>query len=214
MKTRNTIVRVGIIAMALLCCMETSAQSNRSRRNRSSRSVPARRTPQRTPQKTSQLKPDSLVEQRQILEMEQFLDTSVERQPTRRIEAARTDTWIVPREEPAPPAPKDVENKIFDVVETSPSFPGGPDACQEWLRRNIHYPPVAEENNIQGRVVVSFVVEPDGSLSNIAVVKGVDPSLDKEAVRVVSAMPKWNPGKQNNVCVRVKYNLPVPFKLN
>ena len=112
----------------------------------------------------------------------------------------------------ATPTPQKVkDNKIYDVVEQLPSFPGG--NVMAWLSQNMHYPPVAEENNIQGRVMVSFVVEPDGSISNVAVVKGVDPSLDKEAARVVKAMPKWNPGKQNGQAVRVKYNLPVTFKL-
>ena len=119
---------------------------------------------------------------------------------------------------PAPEAPKEevkaeVTQKIFDVVEQQPSFPGGQGALLSWLSSNIHYPPVAEENGIQGKVVVSFVVEPDGSISNVAVVRGVDQSLDKEAVRVVKSMPKWNPGKQNGQAVRVKYNLPVTFKL-
>ena len=132
------------------------------------------------------------------------------------IEAARTD--VVQAVEPPKPEPKvdvqkEVEQKIFDVVEQPPSFPGGNAALMSWLSSNIHYPPVAEENNIQGRVVMSFVVEPDGSVSNVQVVRGVDPSLDKEATRVVKAMPKWVPGKQNGQAVRVKYNLPVTFKL-
>jgi len=121
---------------------------------------------------------------------------------------------VVPvKEEPkqAPAPQKAVESNIFDVVEQPPSFAHG--NVMAWLSQNIHYPPVAEENNIQGRVVVSFVVEPDGSLSNVQVVKSVDPSLDKEAARVVKSMPKWNPGKQNGQVVRVKYNLPVTFKL-
>ena len=103
--------------------------------------------------------------------------------------------------------------KIFEVVEQQPQFPGGQAALFSWLSQNIHYPPVAEENGIYGRVTLSFVVEPDGSISNVQVVRGVDPSLDKEAVRVTKAMPKWQPGKQNGQAVRVKYNLPVTFKL-
>ena len=102
---------------------------------------------------------------------------------------------------------------IFSEVEQQPSFPGGQGALLSWLSYNIHYPPVAEENGIQGKVVVSFVVEPDGSISNVAVVRGVDPTLDQETVRVVKSMPKWNPGKQNGQAVRVKYNLPITFEL-
>ena len=82
-----------------------------------------------------------------------------------------------------------------------------------WLRNNVRYPAVAEENGIQGRVVVSFVVERNGSITDVQVVKSVDPSLDKEAARVVKSMPNWVPGKQNGSAVRVKYNVPVTFRL-
>ena len=116
-------------------------------------------------------------------------------------------------EQPKPEPQKVEDNKVFDVVEQQPAFPGGQGALLSWLSQNIHYPAVAEENGIQGRVVVSFVVEKDGSISNVQVVRGVDPSLDKEATRVVKSMPKWTPGKQNGQAVRVKYNVPVTFKL-
>ena len=112
-----------------------------------------------------------------------------------------------------PVKPKEEENKVFDVVEQMPSFPGGMAALMAYLQKNIKYPPVAEENGIQGRVVCSFVVERDGSVTDIKVAKSVDPSLDKEAVRVVSTMPRWIPGKQNGQSVRVKYTLPVTFRL-
>jgi protein TonB len=82
-----------------------------------------------------------------------------------------------------------------------------------WLGSNIKYPVVAEENGVQGRVVCTFVVERDGSITDVKVVRGVDPSLDKEAVRVLKAMPKWIPGKQNGSAVRVKYTVPVTFRL-
>ena len=103
--------------------------------------------------------------------------------------------------------------EVFDVVEQMPSFPGGPSALMEWLSNNVKYPVVAQENGVQGRVVVSFVVERDGSITDVKVVRGVDPSLDKEASRVVRAMPRWIPGKQNGSAVRVKYNVPVAFRL-
>ena len=112
-----------------------------------------------------------------------------------------------------PVKPKEEENKVFDVVEQMPSFPGGMNALMDYLRKAIKYPPVAEENGIQGRVVCTFVVERDGSVTDVRVAKSVDPSLDKEAVRVVSAMPRWIPGKQNGQSVRVKYTLPVTFRL-
>lgn len=103
--------------------------------------------------------------------------------------------------------------KPFDVVEVMPSFPGGQGELMKYLASNIKYPVVAQENGIQGRVVVKFVVEPDGSISNVVVVKSVDPSLDKEAVRVVKSMPKWIPGQNNGQKVRVNFNVPVSFKL-
>ena len=114
----------------------------------------------------------------------------------------------------AQPEPKpEVENKVFDVVEQMPSFPGGPSALMKYLSENVKYPVVAQENGVQGRVVVSFVVEKDGHITDVKVVRSVDPSLDKEAARVVKSMPSWIPGKQNGSAVRVKYNVPVSFKL-
>ncbi|MBO5549773.1 MAG: energy transducer TonB [Prevotella sp.] len=112
-----------------------------------------------------------------------------------------------------PEPPKEEETKVFDVVEQMPSFPGGPSALFEYLSKNIKYPVVAEENGIQGRVIVTFVVERDGSITDVRVVKSVDPSLDKEAQRVVKSMPRWIPGKQNGSAVRVKYTVPVTFRL-
>lgn len=107
------------------------------------------------------------------------------------------------------------EGKIFDMVEEMPQFPGGPSALFEYLSKNVKYPdPVAAmENGIQGRVIVSFVVEKDGSISLVRILKSVEPSLDAEAMRVVRSMPKWTPGKQNGEPARVKYTLPVTFKL-
>ncbi len=114
----------------------------------------------------------------------------------------------------AEPEPvKEEETKVFDVVEQMPSFPGGPSALMQYLNSNIKYPVVAEENGVQGRVVCTFVVEKDGSITDVRVVKSVDPSLDKEATRVVKGMPKWIPGKQNGSAVRVKYTVPVTFRL-
>jgi periplasmic protein TonB len=114
----------------------------------------------------------------------------------------------------APEPPKHVEeSKVFDVVEQMPSFPGGAAALMAYLRDNMKYPVVAQENGVQGRVVVSFVVEKDGSITDVQVARSVDPSLDKEAQRVVKSMPHWIPGKQNGSAVRVKYNVPVTFKL-
>ena len=112
-----------------------------------------------------------------------------------------------------PVKPKEEENTVFEYVEQMPSFPGGDAALMQYLSKNIKYPPVAEEMGIQGRVICTFVVERDGSVSDIRIKRSVDPSLDKEAMRVVSAMPKWIPGRQNGQMVRVKYTLPVTFRL-
>ena len=109
--------------------------------------------------------------------------------------------------------PKEEETKVFDVVEQMPQFPGGNAALFEYLSKHIKYPVIAEENGIQGRVIVTFVVERDGSITDVKVVKSVDPSLDKEAQRVVKSMPRWIPGKQNGSAVRVKYTVPVTFRL-
>ncbi len=114
--------------------------------------------------------------------------------------------------QPEPPKHEE-ENKVFDVVEQMPSFPGGMPALMKWLSDNMKYPPIAAENGVQGRVIVQFVVEKDGSVTDVHVARSVDPSLDKEAVRVVKVMPKWIPGKQNGSAVRVKYTVPVLFKL-
>ncbi|MDL2231184.1 energy transducer TonB [Porphyromonadaceae bacterium OttesenSCG-928-L07] len=102
------------------------------------------------------------------------------------------------------------EYEIFTVVEKNPSFPGD---LNKWLSQNLKFPQIASENGIQGRVIVQFVVEKDGSITDVKVARGVDPSLDKEAIRVVKAMPKWNPGMQRNKPVRVAYTLPVLFRL-
>ena len=111
-------------------------------------------------------------------------------------------------------APKKVfTGKVYDIVEQMPSFPGGPAELMKWLGSHVQYPAIAQENGVQGRVIVAFVVEKDGSVTDVTVVRSVDPSLDKEAARVVRQMPKWIPGKQNGAAVRVKYNVPVTFKL-
>lgn len=104
------------------------------------------------------------------------------------------------------------ENKVYDVVEYQPQFAQGD--VKVWLARNVKYPPVAAENGIEGKVLVQFVVGKDGSIYNASVVRGAEPSLDREALRVINSMPKWIPGKQNGVAVNCKYVLPVVFRLN
>ncbi|MCQ2336685.1 MAG: energy transducer TonB [Paludibacteraceae bacterium] len=105
------------------------------------------------------------------------------------------------------------EQKIHVVVEKMPEFPGGQDAMNRYLSRNIKYPLIAQENNIQGRVICQFVVNQDGKIVDVQVVRGVESSLDAEAIRVIKSMPAWTPGKQGGKNVRVKYTLPIRFKL-
>ena len=102
---------------------------------------------------------------------------------------------------------------VFDVVEVMPQFPGGQIAMLQYLMKNIKYPEQAVKEGIQGRVTVRFIVEKDGSISDVKPILSVHPLLNKEAVRVVKSMPKWTPGKQNGKPVRVRFNLPVMFKL-
>ena len=130
----------------------------------------------------------------------------------RTVEAVRSEIAVAAP--PPPPAPKpEVATKVFDVVEEMPSFPGGNAALMSYLNSNTKYPVVAQENGVQGRVIISFVVERDGSISDVKVARSVDPSLDREAQRVVKSMPRWTPGKQNGQTVRVKYTVPVVFRL-
>jgi protein TonB len=105
-------------------------------------------------------------------------------------------------------------NKIFTAVEREPAFPGGPDAFRTYLGKNIRYPAVAKENNTQGKVFLSFVVERDGSLTDAKVVRGIGGGCDEEALRVLKASPKWKPGIQNGRPVRVLYTIPVSFTLS
>ena len=111
---------------------------------------------------------------------------------------------VVTQAEPEP-------EKVFDMVEQMPTFPGGQQELMSYL--GIKYPTIAQENGTQGRVIIQFVVERDGSITDVRVARGVDPYLDKEAVRVVKSMPKWIPGKQNGKAVRVKFTVPVMFRL-
>lgn len=106
------------------------------------------------------------------------------------------------------------EQQIFTVVESMPSFPGGEAARIKYLAENIKYPQMARESGIQGRVFVTFVVEKDGSVTDVKVLRGIGGGCDEEAIRVIENMPKWNPGKQRGKPVRVQFNMPILFKLN
>ena len=103
--------------------------------------------------------------------------------------------------------------KVYDVVEQMPEFPGGMPALIAFLQNNVKYPADAEKQKVEGKVMVSFVVETDGSISDVKVMKKVFPSLDAEAIRVVKAMPRWTPGKQKGKVVRVHFSLPIAYRL-
>lgn len=113
---------------------------------------------------------------------------------------------VVEEEEPA-------EQEVFLIVEQMPVFPGGDAELRKFLAQSVKYPVIAQENGIQGRVFVRFVIAPDGSVTNVEVARPFDPNLDKEAVRVVKSMPKWTPGKQRGKAVRVSYTVPINFVL-
>ena len=125
--------------------------------------------------------------------------------------AAQTETFVAPVVEEE--EEEESAQQIFTVVEKQPEFPGGTAELFKYLSKAIKYPVIAQENGIQGRVVCSFVVNRDGSIVDIQVMRGVDPSLDKEAIRVISEMPKWKPGEQRGKPVRVRFILPVQVRL-
>lgn len=115
---------------------------------------------------------------------------------------------------PVGPVVEEVDDdRIFDVVEENAQFPGGDEACMKWLHDHIKYPSICQEQGVQGRVIVAFVVNKDGSIVDVKVVRSPDQHLSDEAVRVVKQMPKWKPARQGNRSVRSRFNLPVMFRL-
>lgn len=148
----------------------------------------------------------------EIIEVvEEKVDTKMEIKSEDDQSQRQTEVYIPP----PPPKPKqeEVTEEIFVVVEEQPEFPGGNAAMMKFLSDNIRYPVIAQENGISGRVICNFVVERDGSITDVQVVRGVDPSLDREAIRVIQQMPRWKPGKQRGSAVRVRFTLPVVFRL-
>ena len=147
-------------------------------------------------------------------EIIQVVDTKVETRIDINMEDDQSKAQVQTYTPPPPPKEREEEEEeIFVVVENQPEFPGGQAAMMKFLSENIKYPVIAQENGIQGRVICNFVVERDGSITDVQVVRGVDPSLDKEAVRVIQSMPKWKPGMQRGKPVRVRFTLPVVFRL-
>lgn len=113
----------------------------------------------------------------------------------------------------SPTGEEQIEEPVYDVVEVMPEFPGGMRAMLDFIEKNIRYPEVARKNGIQGRVIVGVVIDENGSVINLTVLRGIDPHLDKEALRVIRLMPKWQPGTQEGKALKVKYTIPVSFKL-
>ena len=164
------------------------------------------------------IKKDELVkEENQVKQMDKLDDKVAvgtedkEGVKDRTVEAVRNDIAVAAP--PPPPAPKpEVSTKVFDVVEEMPSFPGGMAALMKYIKDNLRYPEICREGAAIGRVNVVFIVNEDGSLSDVKVIRSIIPELDKEAIRVVKSMPKWNPAKQNGKAVKMKYVVPVNFR--
>ena len=195
MKNYHTHLRLSLLLIACLCTLCISAQSSKSAQSRHTVVRKTARKGQAVSKKATTQRP---VTQRDIGQK------TVERMN----KSNALVVQVCGGETNTPP-----EEKVYDVVEIQPSFPGGHSALMSWLAANIRYPQEAYNNSIQGRVVVTFIVEADGSITDAKVIRSVAPQLDKEALRVVNAMPKWTPGLQNGKAVRTKYNLPVTFKL-
>lgn len=163
---------------------------------------------------TQEQKPQPPVEVPQQSTQIKIVDDDVEVEQELEINADVTQNEVI-EEYVAPEVIEEeiVEQEVFTIVETMPSFPGGQEKLMQYLASNIKYPQIARESNVQGRVYLSFVIEPDGSVSNVKVLRGIGAGCDEEAMRVVKSMPKWSPGKQRGKAVRVSYTVPVNFKL-
>ena len=153
----------------------------------------------------------------QVVEVLNIVDNDVKIEDELKIEDTEADDATVIDVAPVVSNMKDEEeeeeSKVFYIVEEMPEFPGGELALRKYIANAINYPVIAQENGIQGKVYVTFVVDKDGSISDAHVARGIDPSLDKEALRVVNSLPKWKPGKQRGQPVRVSYTVPINFVL-
>ncbi len=152
----------------------------------------------------------------QVVEVLNIVDDEVEIEDELKIEDTEVTDDMIIDVAPVVQTKEEVEEEdtqVFFIVEEMPEFPGGELALRQFIANSIKYPVIAQENGIQGRVYVTFVVDADGSVSEPRIARGVDPSLDKEALRVVSMLPKWKPGKQRGKPVRVSYTVPINFQL-
>ena len=163
------------------------------------------------PPEPPKVQPPAIVSTINIVENEVDVDENIV------IDAEADQQTEIPEYIPPAPVPAEEESEevgeIFYVVESMPEFPGGEEKIYEYLARNLEYPRQANEAGIQGKVFVTFVVESDGSITDIKVLRGIGGGCDEEAVRVVQNMPKWIPGKQRGKPVRVHFNLPIKFTL-
>ena len=151
-----------------------------------------------------------------VVEVLNIVDDDVEIEDELEIEDTEADDETVIDVAPVVVAEEEEEEeeaKVFFIVEDMPEFPGGELALRKYIANAIKYPVIAQENGIQGKVYVQFVVDKDGGISDARIARGVDPSLDKEALRVVNALPKWKPGQQRGKPVRVSYTVPINFVL-
>ena len=165
---------------------------------------------QQTSQETPPPPPPPAVQEVEVLNV---VEDNVETE-TIEVTTEETEQEVVIAAPVEAPVEEEEEEVVFVIVESMPEFPGGQQALFKYLSENVKYPVIAQENGIQGRVICQFVVNIDGSIVDVEVVRsGGDPSLDKEAIRVIKSMPKWKPGKQRGKPVRVKYTVPVNFKL-
>ena len=164
---------------------------------------------QQTSQETPPPPPPPAVQEVEVLNV---VEDNVETESIE-VNTEETETEVVIAAPVEAPVEEEEEEVVFVIVESMPEFPGGQQALFKYLSENVKYPVIAQENGIQGRVICQFVVNKDGSLEDIQVVRGVDKALDNEAIRVIKTMPKWNPGKQRGKPVRVRFTLPVNFKL-
>jgi len=155
---------------------------------------------------------DKIISQDEIMQTQTAIGATNYDQGTDNLNANRTNVNVVVVEPPVD-RPAEVEQKVFRSVEQMPQFPGGEAALLKYLQSHINYPPMAAENNVQGRVVVQFVVDKTGKVGEVKIVRSVDKDLDKEAARVCASLPKFTPGRQNGQAVSVWYTLPVTFKL-
>lgn len=170
--------------------------------------VPITRQEQPEPPKMEQPKPQQVIEQLEIVEDDTELEEELEIKDTEVDDNTKVEIVEVEEEDEVE------EAEIFFVVEDMPEFPGGQLELRKYIAEHVEYPEIARENEIQGRVYVQFVVNENGKVENAKVVRGVDPALDKAALKVINSLPAWKPGKQRGKAVKVSFTVPINFVLN